>query len=374
MSAAPRWYLFQGPLKKDTYQIIHPNSGRCSLKTVVLLRKPKTSSAKTGVGIYTDGVAKLLDNNAIEYGEIELRMDLHSGFERMLVDGFIRPFFQIMNARKDTKIFHSADEFSCFFFPLLRNNKKIVTFHHVVSEDDKDSRFPLAWKFVSWVGVRWADKIVAISEQTRDEILKKYKIDESKVVVISNKLTEDIRILSAEKKRYVGCVSTFAPRKNVGSLLRVFKEFRDSYGMDDYLLKICGKGPEEGMLRKLTKDLGLEGKVEFLSNLERNELVSFYSEASIIANPSMHEGFGRITLEAQLCSTPVVYFEKAEIPEEVTRRAVPSVDEKDFAFNMYKLLTDQEFYKKVVEEGLEHARSFQGQQAELIEIYRELSA
>jgi len=343
------------------------------LKTVVLLRKPKASSATTGVGIYTDSVTRLMDENSIDYSEIELRMDLQEGFVPMLTDGFIRPFFQIMAARKGTKIFHSADDFSCFFFPLMRGNKKIVTFHHVTSSKDKDVRFHPAWRLTSWIGVRWADKVIAISEQTCNEIQSKYRVDKSKIVVISNKLSEDMLTLGVEKKRFIGCISTLMPRKNVGSLIKAFKEFRDTYGMDDYSLKICGKGQEEEALKKLVKDLGLEEKVEFISNLDRNELALFYNEASIIANPSMHEGFGRITLEAQLCSTPVVYFKNAAIPREVMRCAVPSEDEKDFASKMYELLTDSELYKKVVEEGLEYARSFQGQQMELINLYRELS-
>ncbi len=345
---------------------------RNGMKTVVILRKPKASSANTGVGLYTDSIAKLLDDNSVEYGEVEMTMNLQSGYIKMFTNGFIRPFFEIMNLKKDTKIFHSADEFCCFFFPFMRKKKKVVTFHHVMSKKDKDSKFLLSWQLVAWIGVRWADRIVAISNQTRDEIMEKYGIDDSKIVVISNKLSEDIVTTGSEKKKFIGCVSTLTSRKNIGALLRSYRRFREEHGMTEYSLRICGKGPEEKNLRQQVTDLGIEEHVEFISDLDGKELVQFYNEASIIANPSLHEGFGRITLEAQLCSTPVVYFSQASIPEEVVRCAVPSEDEADFAYKMYELLNDRELYDDVVDKALSYARTYQGTPKELLDVYEEL--
>lgn len=345
------------------------------MKSVVLLRRTK-DAANTGVGLYANSLAGLLERNSIEFEEIEMRMDLHNGFIRMLKDGFIEPFFKIMKARKDTEIFHATDDLCCFFLPFMRKNKKLVTFHHVVSEKDKDIKFLPMWRLSAWIGVKLADKIVAISEQTRDEIKRRYKINGDNIVVVPIALSDDITTLDVEKKRYIGCVSTLIQRKNIESLLRAFKEFRDICGMKEgegYSLRICGKGPEENTLRALANDLGLEGCVEFISDIDSKELVLFYNEASIIANPSLHEGFGKVTLEAQLCSTPVVYFKEAEIPEEVVRYAVASTDESDFAQKMFELLSDSTLYKKVVEEGLEYARSFQGTQAKMLDIYKELS-
>jgi glycosyltransferase involved in cell wall biosynthesis len=302
-----------------------------------------------------------------------MRTNLQSGFIRMLTDGFIRPFFKTMDAKKYADIFHATDEFCCFYFPLLRKSKKVVTFHHVMSKDDRDSRFLLVWRLVAWMGVKRADKIVAISNQTRDEIMHRYGISADKIAVIPNKLPDNMVPLNVDKKNYIGCVSTLTSRKNLGALIRVFKVFQDTYGMDEYGLKICGKGPEERALRTLAENLGIDGKVEFISDLKDDELIRFYNEANLIANPSMHEGFGRITLEAQLCSTPVIFFKNAAIPEEVTKAAVPAEDESDFARNMYELLTNKELYVKVSQEGLEYARSFQGVPEELLDLYKELS-
>ena len=341
---------------------------------MALLRRPRRSSAITGVGIYTADLMKTLDNGSVEYKEIEMQMDLNGGIVGALTNGLIRPFFQILAARKDVRIFHSTDDFCCFFFPLMRNNKKVLTFHHVVSGNDGDSKPLFAWRLISWIGIRWADAIIAISDQTCNEIVNKYGIDRNRILVVRNRLSDEYVTLGVEKKKYIGCVSTLIQRKNVDSLLRVFKEFADTYGMEEYTLKICGKGPEEAALRKLTHALGLEDRVEFLSNLTSEEVILFYNEASMIANPSLHEGFGRTTLEAQLCSAPVVYFRKAEIPEEVIRFAVPAEDESDFARKMYELLTDEELYNKVTEEGLEYARTFQGDMVEVLDLYKRLSA
>ncbi len=342
-------------------------------KTVVLLRRLKEPSAQTGIGAYTDNIVKLLEQNSVEYGEVEMRMDLHSGVFRMLADGIVRPFFNTMGAKNDTKVFHSVDELCCIFFPLIRKSKKVLTCHHLVSERDGDAVLLPAVRLAFWIGIRWADVVVTVSDQTRNEILSRYDIDGSKVIAIPNRLSEEFVTLNIEKKKYIGCVSSLIPRKNVGSLLRIFKEFREAYGMDEYRLRICGKGPEEEALKALAEDLGIRDAVDFISGLSMKELLLFYNEASIVANPSMHEGFGFATLEAQICSSPVVYFEDAEIPEEVVRFAVPARDESDFARIMHELLTDKEFYDKVVREGQEYAGSFRGAQDRLLELYKELS-
>jgi glycosyltransferase involved in cell wall biosynthesis len=91
--------------------------------------------------------------------------------------------------------------------------------------------------------------------------------------------------------------------------------------------------------------------------MTKDELIEFYNRISVFANSSMHEGLGMTALEAQACGAPVVFFRDARIPEEVTVNFIPSIDEKDFAENMLRLIKDEEFrnshLKSVEERSLE---------------------
>ena len=172
----------------------------------------------------------------------------------------------------------------------------------------------------------------------------------------------------------MGCVSILVQRKNVAALIRSFSKLTGMDGVSDVRLRICGKGPEKRSLDELTRSLGISDRVEFLSDLSEADLVKFYNSISVLANPSMHEGFGCVTLEAQRCSTPVVFFRDADIPEEVVRSAIPCDNEDDMAKKMHDLLTDAGQWEKIAREGKEYADSFGGEFSDtMVEIYRELA-
>lgn len=339
------------------------------MKKIILLRRARSTSANTGVDTYSNNIADLLEKNSMEYSEIGMILDLKKGIMHTIANGFIRPFFEVIKNRKDTDVFHATDDFCCLFFPLMNKSRKIVTFHHVINDDEKDTRFLFIWKLIAKIGIIWADDIIAISSQTKSEIMNKYKIDDSKITVISNSISKKFITLDVPNKKYIGCVTTLIARKNVHSLLRVFKLFKEMENTEEYTLKICGYGPEKESLIQTSKDLGIFDCVEFVSGLTDEEIILFYNEASVIATPSIHEGFGYTALESQLCSTPVVYFETSSVPEEVVRCAIPSKDEKDFAKNLHDLISDRKLYEDTVRRGNEYAKKFTAEQDNVLNLY-----
>jgi glycosyltransferase involved in cell wall biosynthesis len=70
------------------------------------------------------------------------------------------------------------------------------------------------------------------------------------------------------------------------------------------------------------KALGLEGKVQFLQNVNNQDLALLYNSASLFVFPSLYEGFGLPLLEAMACGTPVVAANTSSIPEIVDDAAL----------------------------------------------------
>lgn len=318
---------------------------------LTVLRRGPNAAGRSGIEVYSDSVEKVLASQDIEYGLTVLK-DI--GGLRNIFSIFFSMIKNMMRSQKDD-IFHVTDELYGFCLPLIKG-KRIITFHHVLK--DNSSVYDKFWRFSVRIALRYADKIVVISSQTKKDLMERYGIPDDRITTVFSEIGSQYKDLGLTRKRIIGCVSTLVPRKNVGAAIRSFSSLTKMSGTDDMEMVICGKGREYDDLISLVDDLGLSEKVRFIQDLSDEELVEFYNTCSVIANPTTFEGFGYTTLEAQRCSAPVVIFKDAEIPEEVTRFAVKAIDEEDFAMKMHQLVSEEEFRKSIVSKGKEYADSF----------------
>lgn len=325
---------------------------------------------KTGIGVYGDGIRKVLDDAGVPYS----RISAIAPDRRIIFRWFFGMFTDLISRARKTgpnDVTHIVYEGFGFLMPFIRG-KRIVTIHHVVQNEEGDSKaWYLAWKFFTKLAIRYSDMIVAISAQTRKELIEVFRVPESKIRVVMNKPSNAFSTIEGiERKRSVGFVGTLTKRKNVPALMRLFKGLIEMPGMSDVSLRICGKGPESDALHALADSLGITDRTEFVEDISTDELNTFYNSVSVLANPSLHEGFGYVTLEAQRCSTPVVFFKHAEIPKEVTEAAVPCEDENEFRDTMYRLLTDEEYWSDVSRKGRTYSESFGNDYAcKMLDIY-----
>lgn len=321
-------------------------------------RSPEKTTEKTGLGAYSDKIEKGLTDNNIEFERVSIDIDKKKGYLGCLMRGFIRPFFKILAMKDVENTYHVTDELCSLYLPMLKG-KKIVTFHHVLRKDDNTDLFALIWKFIARIAIKQADTIIAASPQTKKELMESYGIPEEKISVVLSSVGDKFRKLeNVKKEKKVGCIGTLSPRKNTSAAIRVFSKLVTMSGMDDLRLVICGKGPEYQGLVQQAYESGVGDKVDFCADLSEEEVVEFYNKVTVLINPSMHEGYGLATLEAQKCSTPVVYFEYADIPSEITKYAIPSKDDQEFADNIHRLISDDEYREKIEEDGKRYAETF----------------
>jgi len=161
---------------------------------------------------------------------------------------------------------------------------------------------------------RVADKIIAISEQTKRDLIDLAGIDEHKIEVVyqgcnpvfQKKITQDEWHLIREKYhlpgQYLLNVGAIEKRKNQELIIKALAN-----GKIDIPLIIIGRPTEYlKVLKELISSLQIESKVIFLTNVPTEDLPAIYQMAEIFIYPSLFEGFGIPIIEALNSKIPVI--------------------------------------------------------------------
>lgn len=252
--------------------------------------------------------------------------------------------------------------------------KKILTIH--------DLSFLVFPQFFSWRKNIWhslmglkklineADIIIAISESTKNDILRFFPSAKDKIKVVHSGCGEefkklpntDQKILETRKKhdlpdKFILSLGTSEPRKNIASLIRVF----DEANLEGYDLVLAGaRGWKNKAFDQAYKKAKNKDKIKLLGYIEKEERPYLYNAAAIFAYPSFYEGFGLPVLEAMACGTPVITSATSSLPE-VARDAALLIDpnnEESLAIALRTLAQDEGLRQNLSVRGLEQAKKF----------------
>lgn len=270
--------------------------------------------------------------------------------------------------------------------PLKWDNKpikKIVTIHDLIfmrypqyySFFDRKIHF---WKFKK--AAESADKIIAISEQTKRDIIQFLNVPESKIEVIyqgchkafKEQQPEDFVQQTKEKfslpERFVLNVGTVEERKN---LLNVVKALKDT----DIPLVVVGKKTK--YFKKIERFIH-QNKVKayFLEGVSMDELAVIYKLADIFIYPSLFEGFGIPVIEALFSKTVVITSNTSCLPEAGGPDSV-YIDPNNFLDIQAKikfLWQNESERKRRAEKGFEFVQKFNDQPIakQLIKLYENI--
>ncbi len=172
-----------------------------------------------------------------------------------------------------------------------------------------------------------ADRILAVSHSTKNDLLKYVKCDPDLISVTplgvdhEFKPVVDQSILESVKQKYnlpgefILFVGLIEPRKNIGLLIEAFAQVIQNLNIKSHLV-IAGRwGWESKSILELVKQLNLEDKVHFPGYIAQDDLPALYSLAKLFVYPSLYEGFGLPVLEAMACGTPVITTNTSSMPE-----------------------------------------------------------
>lgn len=229
-----------------------------------------------------------------------------------------------------------------------------------------------------------ADVVVAISEQTKQDVISFLDTPESKIKVVyqgthpqfmSRVSTDDIEGVRSKWKlpeRYVLTVGTIEPRKNMLQAVRAIA--RLSADIRPALVIVGRQTAYKHTVVTEAKALGISGNIIFLHTVPFADLPAIYQGASLFLYPSLFEGFGIPIVEALQSRVPVVTstgscFSEAGGPHSLY--ADPA-DSEDMASKITKALTDDELRKTMTHQGTEYVKQFAPEKIadDLMRVYR----
>ncbi|MDB2462762.1 glycogen synthase [Algibacter sp.] len=173
----------------------------------------------------------------------------------------------------------------------------------------------------SWVektAIEMADALIAVSEETKEDVLKHFNVDESKVHVIYNGInlqqyittseTATLDVYGVDKtKPYVLFVGRITRQKGIIHLVNAIK-----YIDPDTQIVLCAGAPDTPEIGQEMKDAVTEvqktrDNVIWIDKMvTKEEIIQLYSHADVFCCPSIYEPFGIINIEAMACNTAVV--------------------------------------------------------------------
>lgn len=280
-------------------------------------------------------------------------------------------FQPVQVARERLDLLHSTS----YAQPLVTRVRSVVTmldlsFVRMPGSFNRWNRTYLA--AMSALTARRCDRIIAISESTRRDIVHFLKVPSSKVEVIYCGVDDQFRPLEdrAEVERFRAAkglpdrfllyLGTLEPRKNVERLVDAYALLRRD-GITSHKLVLAGaKGWLYDRIFARVRELGLMEHVQFASYVPYPELPLWYNAADIFIYPSLYEGFGLPPLEAMACGTPVVTSSVSSLPEVVGAAAV-TVDPLDtgaLAAAIAEVLSQPSLRERLRTEGPRQAARF----------------
>lgn len=302
------------------------------------------------------------------------------------------------------KLLKGMENLDIFFSPnflfsaLSKDCKKIVTAH--------DLSFERCPRFYGLKGRLWhkfvrtrkmcmeADLIIAVSENTKYDIMELYGINEDKIKVVypgvesppffeegeRGKFFEGMSVSESmansvaktlppphpqrgESAKYILFLGTVEKRKNVLGVVEAFKILNEAYGICDYDLVIAGGkgyGYKTIELEIRNYESGIRNKIKLIGYINENDKADLYRNASLFVYPSFYEGFGFPPLEAMAAGIPVIVSHTSSLPE-VAADAALAVDPyniEDIVLAMKQLLTDDKLCSLMKERGYGQVKKF----------------
>lgn len=250
-----------------------------------------------------------------------------------------------------------------------KNIKSVVTIHDLIF-----MRYPNLYSFLDRKihylkfkkAAKNADVVIAISEQTKKDIVQFLKIDEQKIKVVyqgcqpifKEKIVSKILLKIKNKfnlpDEFLLNVGTIEERKNALSIVKAIKNI-------EITLVLIGKETDyASKIHTYIKEHNLEHKVVFLKGISSEELASIYQLATIFIYPSIFEGFGIPIVEALFSKTPVITTNSGVFPEAGGPNSIyidpNNTDEIAEKINL--LLNNPDVRNTIAEKGFAFAQKF----------------
>lgn len=286
----------------------------------------------------------------------------------------------------EVDIFHSSYSIA----PPLKKGNLIYTVHDLVNlkypELHTIKSAPVYLRRLS-LSVQEAKRIIAVSENTKNDLMEFTKVPEEKIRVIPEaprkefRRIEDAELIKKIKEKYnlnqkyILSVCTLEPRKNLKNLIRSFSQLKDDM-KEEYSLVIVGKkGWLYNEIFEEIKNLKLHDRVKIIGYVPENHVPILMNGAEVFVYPSIYEGFGLPPLEAMACGTPVISSNSSSLPEVIGDAGIlfDPYDTDELTEKLSCLLSSESLKKEMSIRGEQRARMFSWEKTakETLKVYYE---
>jgi len=295
----------------------------------------------------------------------------------------IGPLLDSWSLPRRTSLFHGLNQ----RLPETSYPIRVVTIHDLfplTSADYSTVEFQRRFSEIIWRAIAGADRIIAVSDATRQQLLRYTDAAADRIRVIHHGVDAPLILSESEKEefreRVLGLkgneqfflnVGTIQVRKNIANIILALRRLPELR-----LVLAGGNGfGAEGIISLIEKE-GLAGQVIRLGHTSRERLSLLYSTATGLVFPSLEEGFGFPILEAMSYGLPVITSHCSSMPE-VAGDAAFFVDPRDvrqISEAMRRLAEDNALADDLRRRGYERAGLFAWEKCarETCNVYREL--
>ena len=267
-------------------------------------------------------------------------------------------------------------DFGCdsYFFPNfvgypVRRGRTFVTVHDLAY-----MRFPqfTEWKNLLYLrmalpaALRRADRIVAVSQTTADDIEEFFGMGE-KVTIIHTAATpvffESPPALPGElglERPFLLCVGTIEPRKNLDGAIRAFTSLAEDLGDSTDLVIAGGRGWRAASFHQALEQSSARARIRVLGPVSDTTLAALYHRAVALVAASHYEGFGIPLVEAMACGCPVLATNVSSFPEVAGDAAllVPPGDDQALAAGMVRMLGEPALRSELIRKGKQRVERY----------------
>jgi glycosyltransferase involved in cell wall biosynthesis len=245
-------------------------------------------------------------------------------------------------------------------------------------------RARLLFRWATALALKTASHVIAISQATRRDVLKAYRVSPDKLSVVPLAADpafhpshafeiEGVRHRYGLPDRYALYLGSNKPHKNLVRLVEAWA----GANVSSASLVIAGAwDPHYAQPRERTLELGVENTIHFLGPIPEQDLCALYGGAMFAVFPTLYEGFGLPVLEAMACGTPVICSNASSLPEVAGDAALyfDPTDTESIAQAIRCAMDDPGLRTMLLERGIARAAQFSWERAarKTLDLYRQV--
>lgn len=229
------------------------------------------------------------------------------------------------------------------------------------------------WRTIERKTLHGAAKVIAISQNTAQDLKALYDLPDDKIRVIYPAIGDHFKPVPEHQaqeilrtyhlpENYFIHVGRIDKKKNLTLLVRAFHRFKLSTARNTKLVlvgEVYPKSPDPELAPTI-EALGLRNEIIFTGRVPDAHLPALYTHAQVTLFPSVHEGFGLAPIEAMACGSPVIGHRAGAFAEAAGEAAliIDGINEENLAAAMIDISENTQLRSEYIARGFERARLF----------------